>query len=80
MKNAGNSSALDALAGKVDAAAAPLVDVPKCATFTEFLSNHARVRTNRGDYVNYSFAGRAPLKAIAELISKIVRNCMHAAT
>lgn len=73
-------SAIASLAGKIAAADKPLVDVPDVGSFLEFLEKYARVRLADGSYAPYRFEGREPLRFVAELISKILLNCLHGQT
>lgn len=72
--------AFAAIDQRLDEASKPLVDIPQVASFEQFLREHARVRKGDGSYCGYSFERRAPLRAIVELISKIMRNCLHGET
>jgi len=73
------SRVIDKLDRKLTRAKRPSVETPDC-TFSGFLGEHAHVRLNDGRYVRYSFAGRRPLIFIADLVDKIIRNCLHGAT
>jgi hypothetical protein len=46
------------------------VDAPKICSFMDFLTNHARVPGERGEYCQYSFAGREPLIEIVTTIDR----------
>ncbi len=48
------------------------VDAPEIRSFRDFLENHARVPGSRGEYRQYSFAGREPLIAIVDLIDSVL--------
>jgi len=48
------------------------VDVPDLRSFRDFLEKEARVPGPRGEYQKYSFAGRAPLIAIVDLIDEVL--------
>jgi hypothetical protein len=48
------------------------VDVPDIPSFRVFLEKHARVPGARGEYCQYSFAGREPLLAIVDLIDDVL--------
>jgi hypothetical protein len=52
------------------------VKSPAC-DFLGFLSEHARVRLNDGSYAPFNFEGRRPLKFIAGVVDKIIRNCVR---
>jgi hypothetical protein len=47
---------------------------PRCATFKEFLRDHARVLQRDGAGGPFSLAGRAPLEVVVDWLDKILRN------
>lgn len=49
---------------------------PECASFTDFLVNHARVAGRDGTPQPFSMAGRAPLALIGEWLDAILRNTL----
>ena len=48
------------------------MQVPNISSFRDFLEHHARVPGPRGEYRQYSFAGREPLIEIASVIDKVL--------
>lgn len=62
---------------QIDAAAgAKKTDAPACASFKDFLVNHAKVAGRDGRALPFSMEGRAPLEMIADFIDKILRNTL----
>ena len=58
---------------EVDTAEADLaVRTPKIDSFRDFLETHARVPGGRGEYRQYSFAGREPLLAVVDIIDTVL--------
>jgi len=55
-------------------------NAPQVASFTEYLANHARVPLRGGAYGKFSFVGRVPLEFIADIIDKVVTNCLRKET
>jgi hypothetical protein len=49
---------------------------PRCATFKEFLRDHARVLQRDGAGGPFSLAGRAPLEVIVDWLDKMLRNTL----
>jgi len=47
---------------------------PRCATFKEFLRDHARVLQRDGAGGPFSLAGRAPLEVVVDWLDKVLRN------
>ncbi|HEY1663760.1 MAG TPA: phage terminase large subunit family protein [Verrucomicrobiae bacterium] len=50
------------------------IQTPHHHSFADFLQNDARVPSGRGQYAPYSFAGREALRAVVEVIDKILGN------
>lgn len=55
-------------------------NAPDCATFAEFLNEHARILQRDGTGGRFSMVGREPLKLIVEWLDKIIRNTLHGET
>lgn len=55
-------------------------NAPRVASFREYLEHHARVPLRGGAYGQFSFAGRAPLEFIAEVVDKVITNCLRKET
>jgi hypothetical protein len=53
---------------------------PDCATFKEFLLEHARVLQRDGSGGRFSLEGRAPLELIVDWLDKILRNTLDGET
>ncbi len=51
-------------------------NAPRCGTFKEFLTDHARVLQRDGTGGRFSMAGRAPLQVVVDWLDKIVRNTL----
>lgn len=49
---------------------------PECASFKEFILNHARVAGRDGTAGPFSLEGRAPLELIIDWLDKILRNTL----
>ena len=49
---------------------------PRCATFKEFLRDHARVLQRDGTGGPFSLEGRAPLEVVVDWLDKILRNTL----
>jgi predicted RNA-binding Zn-ribbon protein involved in translation (DUF1610 family) len=47
---------------------------PRCASFKEFLRDHARVLQRDGSGGPFSLAGRAPMEVVVDWLDKILRN------
>jgi hypothetical protein len=47
---------------------------PRCATFKEFLRDHARVLQRDGTGGSFSLAGREPLEVVVDWLDRILRN------
>lgn len=50
---------------------------PEVHSFREYLDKCARVPLRNGSYGSFSFAGRAPLGFIVDIIDKVIANCLH---
>ncbi len=55
-------------------------NAPQVASFRDYLESHARVPLRGGAYGKFSFAGRVPLEFIADIIDKVVTNCLRKQT
>jgi predicted RNA-binding Zn-ribbon protein involved in translation (DUF1610 family) len=63
-----------------EASAAKKTAAPDCASFKEFLLEHARVLQRDGSGGQFSLAGRAPLELIVDWLDKILRNTLDGET
>ena len=50
---------------------------PALRSFREYLATCARVPLRGGSYGPFSFAGRAPLEFITDLVDQVLANCLH---
>ncbi len=64
------SGALKHLAGRMESAATG--EAPKAGSLKEFLTNHARVKLQGGEYGPYSFEGRPVLEYITDLFDHVL--------
>lgn len=62
--------AMDLLAGRMQSAAT--ASVPVVTSFMQFLTEHARVKTPGGEYVQYSLSGREALVPIIETFDLVL--------
>lgn len=72
--------ALQRLEKRFEKSTEPALKVPDIGSLEEFLANHAKARSQRGNYVPYSTAGRPAIALIIRWIDRIINEGVADAT